>query len=102
MLFRSHLACRLLFICGMPPSVLFLTELGLVCTAPVWVSTAVLALLFVVFASMMKVGLSMTMGRSVNAPAELPRSLGVVPTLLATALTAGGVILCVGVAMGAA
>ena len=92
----------LLFICGMPPSVLFLTELGLVCTAPVWVSTTVLALLFVVFASMMKVGLSMTMGRSVNAPAELPRSLGVVPTLLATALTAGGVILCVGVAMGAA
>ena len=99
---RGHAALwilGLLFICGMPPSVLFLTELGLVCSAPVWVSVTVLVLLFVVFASMMKVALSMTMGKSVNQPVALPRSLGVVPTLLATALTTGGLFICARMAM---
>ena len=85
----------LLFICGMPPSILFLSELGLVCTAPVWVSAAVLVLLFIVFAAMMKVALAMTMGRPANAPAPLPRRLAAVPTLLAAALAAGGLALIV-------
>ena len=85
----------LLFICGMPPSVLFLSELGLVCTAPVWVSATVLVLLFVVFAAMMKVALAMTMGRPAHAPAPLPRRLAAVPTLLAAALGVGGLALTV-------
>jgi len=91
----------ILFICGMPPSVLFLTELGLVCTAPVWISATVLALLFIVFAAMMKVALSMTMGKPLNLPAQLPRRLSIVPALLATALTVGGLLICAGIAVDA-
>lgn len=85
----------LLFICGMPPSVLFLSELGLVCTAPVWISATVLVLLFIVFAAMMKVALAMTMGRPANLPAPLPKRLVAVPTFLAAALTVGGLALTV-------
>jgi len=89
----------LLFICGMPPSVLFLTELGLVFTAPVWVSTAVLVLLFVVFAAMMRVGLCMTMGRPARLPADLPRRLSVVPWLLVAGLSVGGTAACLATAV---
>jgi len=89
----------LLFICGMPPSVLFLTELGLVCTAPIWISATVLALLFVVFAAMMRVALTMVMGKSANEPEKLPRRLMVVPTLLAGLLSIGGVVACIGAAI---
>lgn len=85
----------LLFICGMPPSVLFLSELGLVCTAPVWISATVLVLLFIVFAAMMKVALAMTMGRPANLPTPLPKRLVAVPTVLAAALTVGGLALTV-------
>jgi len=85
----------LVFICGMPPSVLFLTELGLVFTAPAWISSTVLALLFVVFAAMMRVGLTMTMGRPANLPDPLPRRLAIVPTLLAATLTLGGLAACI-------
>jgi len=88
----------ILFICGMPPSVLFLTELGLVCTAPVWLSATVLLLLFIVFAAMMKVSLAMTMGKPANLPVRLPRRCAVVPTLLAVALTVGGLFACILVA----
>jgi len=89
----------LLLICGMPPSVLFLTELGLVCTAPIWISATVLALLFVVFAAMMRVALTMVMGKSANEPEKLPRRLMVVPTLLAGLLSIGGVVACIGAAI---
>ena len=89
----------LFLICGMPPSVLFLTELGLVCTAPAWISATVLLLLFVVFAAMTRAGLAMTMGRPANRPVRLPRRLAVVPTLLAACLTAGGLAVCIGAAM---
>lgn len=95
---RGHAALwivGLLFICGMPPSVLFLSELGLVCTAPIWISATVLVLLFIVFAAMMKVALAMTMGRPANTPAPLPKRLAAVPTFLATALTVGGLALTV-------
>lgn len=85
----------LLFICGMPPSVLFLSELGLVCAAPVWISATVLVLLFIVFAAMMKVALAMTMGRPANLPANLPKRLVAVPTFLAVALAVGGLALTV-------
>jgi hydrogenase-4 component F len=85
----------LILICGMPPSVLFLSELGLVFSAPVWVSATVLALLFVVFAAMMKVGLSMTMGRPVAAYEPLPKRLAVMPAILLVVLIVSGVYICV-------
>jgi len=84
----------ILFICGMPPSVLFLTELGLVCTAPIWISATVLVLLFIVFAAMMKVALAMTMGKPANLPASLPRRLSIVPWALLILLAAIGLIAC--------
>ena len=84
----------LLFICGMPPSVLFFTELGLVFSASAWMSALVLGLLFVVFAAMMKVGLAMTMGLPVATPAPVPRRLLVVPWTLLTLLACAGVFAC--------
>ena len=75
-----------LFICGMPPSLLFLSELGLVVSAPAWLSAVVLVLLFAVFAAMTKLALGMTMGRSANAPAPLPARFIVVPAALLLAL----------------
>jgi hydrogenase-4 component F len=84
----------LILICGMPPSVLFLSELGLVFSAPVWVSATVLALLFVVFAAMMKVGLSMTMGRPVAAHEPLPKRLAVIPALILIMLVLAGTVSC--------
>lgn len=94
---KGHAALWLagvLFICGMPPSVLFLTELGLVVRAPVWMSALVLALLFVVFAAMMKVALAMTMGEPVARPAPLPKRLLAVPYLLFAALVGAGLFAC--------
>jgi hydrogenase-4 component F len=88
----------LVLICGMPPSVLFLSELGLVLSAPVWVSATVLALMFVVFAAMMKVGLSMTMGRPVAAHEPLPKRLAVVPVSLLVLLILAGTVCCAFVA----
>ena len=94
---KGHAALWLagvLFICGMPPSVLFLTELGLVVHAPVWMSALVLVLLFVVFAAMMKVALAMTMGEPVARPAPLPKRLLAVPYLLFAALVGAGLFAC--------
>ena len=94
---KGHAALWLagvLFICGMPPSVLFLTELGLVVRAPVWMSALVLALLFVVFAAMMKVALAMTMGEPVARPAPLPKRLLAVPYLLFAVLVGAGLFAC--------
>ena len=84
----------LLFICGMPPSVLFLTELGLVVSAPFWMSALVLALLFVVFAAMMKIGLAMTMGEPVVKPEPLPKKMLIVPYVLFTLLVGAGLFAC--------
>ena len=84
----------LLFICGMPPSVLFLTELGLVVSAPVWMSALVLGLLFVVFAAMMKIGLAMTMGEPVVKPEPLPKRMLIVPYFLFTLLIVAGLFGC--------
>lgn len=53
----------ILFICGMPPSALFFTEIGLVCSAPIWVASVVMTLLFVVFAGMSKVAIGMIFGQ---------------------------------------
>ena len=88
----------LVLICGMPPSVLFLSELALVFSAPVWVSVTVLALLFVVFAAMMKVGLSMTMGRAVASYEKLPKRLVAVPASLLIGLAVAGALSCARVA----
>ena len=78
----------------MPPSALFLSELGLVASAPVWVSAIVLALLFIVFAAMMKVALSMTMGRPVASHEPVPKSLAAVPAVLLTLLVLAGAVTC--------
>jgi len=54
------------------------------------VSATVLVLLFIVFAAMMKVGLSMTMGSPVAVHEPLPKRLAVVPAaLLILLITAG-------------
>ena len=84
----------LVLICGMPPSVLFFSELGLVFVAPIWVSVTVLALLFIVFAAMMKVALSMTMGRPVASHEPVPKSLAAVPAVLLTLLVLAGAVTC--------
>ena len=84
----------LVLICGMPPSALFFSELGLVVAAPVWISATVLVLLFIVFAAMMKVGLSMVMGSPVAAHESLPKRLAAVPAALLALLVAGGVAGC--------
>ena len=84
----------IVFICGMPPSVLFLTELGLVVSAPIWMSAIVLFLLFCVFAAMMKIGLAMTMGEPVVKPKPLPKRMLIVPYVIFTLLIAAGLFGC--------
>jgi hypothetical protein len=69
-------------------------ELGLVVDAPVWVSANVLALLFIVFAAMMQVGLSMVMGQPASMPEPLPKRLLAVPAALFALLIAVGVGAC--------
>ena len=73
---------------------LFLCELGLVATAPVWLAATVLLLLFAVFAAMARVGLAMTMGRPVARPRPLPRRLLVVPGILFAVVVVGGLAAC--------
>ena len=84
----------LVLICGMPPSAFFLSELGLVVSAPVWVSVSVLVLLFIVFAAMMKAGLSMVMGRPIAHPGPLPKRLAIVPVALLILLASAGAAGC--------
>ena len=94
---KAHAAlwiCGTVLICGMPPSVLFLSELGLVATAPVWLAATVLLLLFAVFAAMARAGLAMTMGRPVARPRPLPRRLLVVPGILFAVVVVGGLAAC--------
>ena len=86
----------IVFICGMPPSVLFLTELGLVVSAPIWMSAIVLFLLFCVFAAMTKIALAMTMGKPAAVPRPLPACLCCVPTLILLLLILCGIFFCVG------
>ena len=86
----------IVFICGMPPSVLFLTELGLVISAPIWMSAIVLFLLFCVFAAMTKIALAMTMGKPAAVPRPLPARLCCVPTLILLLLILCGIFFCVG------
>ena len=91
---KGHAALWLagiVFICAMPPSVLFLSELALVFSAPVWVSVLVLALLFVVFAAMMKTALSMVMGRPLVKCNRLPKRLAAVPGMLLVMIVLLGV-----------
>ena len=89
----------IVFICAMPPSVLFFTELALVFSAPVWVSITVLLLLFVVFAAMMKIALSMVMGKPLVKCEKLPARLVAVPcTLLAALILLGVACACIALA----
>ena len=81
----------LVLICGMPPSLLFFSELCLVLVSPIWISATVLILLFIVFAAMMKVGLSMTFGRPVSSFEPVPKRLLVIPGALLILLVVAGV-----------
>jgi hypothetical protein len=54
----------------------------------------VLLLLFIVFAAMMKVGLTMTMGNPVAAHEPLPKRLAVVPALILILLVLAGTVSC--------
>ena len=78
----------IILICGMPPSPLFFTEYALVQIAPFPVAAAVLVLLFIVFAAMIKAALSMTMGKPLAVPEKLPRSLGAMPHFVISLLFA--------------
>lgn len=85
----------ILMIAGMPPSGLFLTELGLVLAAPTCLGAIVMALLFVVFAGLSKVAVGMVFGnpdRTHSAVAKpIDPRLSIVPALgFATILLAGG------------
>ncbi len=91
----------ILFICGMPPSVLFLTELGLVCNAPLWVAALLLLLLFIVFAAMSRVMLAMAMGKPVHHPKPLPKKLAVVPWILMGGLLIFGFLFTSDIILGA-
>lgn len=82
----------LLFICGAPPSLLFFTELGLVAASPLWLSLAVLSLLFIVFAAMMKAALTMVAGKPLNAPSPIPGKMAFIPFLLLAVLVLAGAI----------
>jgi formate hydrogenlyase subunit 3/multisubunit Na+/H+ antiporter MnhD subunit len=82
----------LILICGMPPSILFLTELKLVFTAPVWISITILVLLFIVFTAMMRVALSMTMGKNIAPYEPIPKRLAVIPSILFVILISTGVL----------
>jgi len=81
----------IVFICAMPPSVLFLSELALVFSAPFWVSALVLLLLFIVFAAMMKIALSMVMGKPLVECDRLPKRLVIVPGMLLVAIILLGI-----------
>ena len=81
----------IVFICAMPPSVLFFSELALVFSAPAWVSVVVLILLFIVFAAMMKIALSMVMGKPLVKSDRLPKRLAIVPAILLIATILLGV-----------
>ena len=81
----------LVLICGMPPSLLFFSELCLVLVSPIWISATVLMLLFIVFAAMMKVGLSMTIGRPVSSFEPVPKRLLIIPGTLLILLVVAGV-----------
>ena len=81
-----------LLICGMPPSLLFLTELCLVVAAPITLAAVVLVLLFAVFAAMTKISLGMTMGKVANRPQPIPHTLMVVPAFLFTFLVIAGIV----------
>ena len=78
----------IILICGMPPSPLFFTEYALVQIAPFPMAAAVLILLFIVFAAMMKTALSMTMGKPRAMPERLPRSLAAMPVFAISLLSA--------------
>lgn len=89
----------ILMICGMPPSGLFLTELGLVLAAPTWLAAVVMAFLFVIFAGMSKVAVGMVFGSGERSLAPSPKSISrmllIVPAFACAVLVVGGVVISV-------
>lgn len=89
----------ILMICGFPPGGLFLTELGLILNAPVWLSATVLVLLFMVFAGMSRVAVGMVFGNpdrqhSVEAK-PISGGLALVPSVGMAAVLFGGLALTI-------
>lgn len=84
----------ILMICGMPPSGLFLTELGLLLTAPIWVSAVVMSLLFILFAGMTKIAVGMVLGNSdrfhSTVAKPLPWTFSIAPVLGFLVAVGGG------------
>ena len=76
----------LLFICGTPPSPLFVSELLLVRGAGLYLGGAVLLLLFVIFCGMMYNAMGMCMGKDISAPLrpadEAAEKLNFIPALV--------------------
>lgn len=89
----------ILMICGFPPGGLFLTELGLVYQAPIWLAAVVLVLLFIVFAGMSRAAVGMVFGnpdRQHSVPARpISPALAVVPTLGLATVLLGGLVLTI-------
>jgi len=89
----------ILMICGFPPGGLFLTELGLAFSAPIGLTAAVLALLFIVFAGMSRAAVGMVFGNPDRQHAvqvrKISAGLAVVPALGLVAVLLGGLALTV-------
>lgn len=60
----------ILFICGLPPSPLFFTELWMILSAPGWLACLFIFLLFAIFAAMSYHALNMTMGPVIAMPGD--------------------------------
>lgn len=93
----------ILMIAGMPPSGLFLTELGLVLAAPGWLAAVVMTLLFVIFAGMSRVAVGMVFGQSDRQHSAVAQPIDwrlmIVPTIGFIAIVIGGIVLSVEVAL---
>lgn len=89
----------ILMICGLPPSGLFFTELGLLMAAPMWLGLVLAVLLFVVFAGLTHAAVGMVFGKSDrlhSVPARsIPRSLAVVPAVTQFGVIASGLAIAV-------
>ncbi len=87
----------ILFICGVPPSPLFVTELILVQHAGTTAGSIILVLLFAVFCGMTAIAMKMTMGRMENVPSDgavtAASRLSLLPALLCVIPAAAGLYL---------
>ena len=76
------------FICGLPPSPLFFTELCMILEAPKVLAILLVLLLFAVFGAMSYHALNMTMGKTVPLPEDRKILLGKIENLRFSSLLA--------------